>query len=46
MTEDEIKITIENMIEYFGELPHPAHEPKRFAYYVKLYMYFKGNKNE
>ena len=34
------------MLEWFGELPDPDHEPIRFAYYVKLYNYYKMRKEE
>lgn len=27
------------MLELFGALPSPEHEPKKFEYFVKLYRY-------
>lgn len=38
---EEVKKHIEEMHKMFGDLPDPKHEPKRFAYYVKLYKFFK-----
>jgi hypothetical protein len=38
---------MEEFLEYFGDdVPHPEHEPRRFAYYVKLFRYHKKLKNE
>jgi hypothetical protein len=31
---------IKKMHEMFGDLPNPKHEPKRFAFYVKLYKFY------
>lgn len=43
MTDQEIEQAIKEMIEMWGDnLPNPEQEPKRFAYYVKLYLYYKG----
>ena len=44
MTDDEVMKMYEEMLEYFGQLPHPEHEPIRFAYYVKLFRYYKERK--
>jgi hypothetical protein len=35
---------IEDFIKFFGieNLPNPEHEPRRFAYYVRLYRYYKS----
>jgi hypothetical protein len=44
MTEQELEILLDEMYAYFGELPSPEHEPKRFRYYVKLYKYYKSQK--
>ncbi len=42
MTQPEIELIIEEMLEYFGgTLPDPEHCPKQFAYYVKLFYYYK-----
>lgn len=42
--DDEIK----EFLEYYEgyDLPHPEHEPRRFAYYVKLFRYWKSKQNE
>lgn len=46
MTDQEVLEHYERMKEYFdGELPDPDHEPRRFAYYVKLYRYYYERKN-
>jgi hypothetical protein len=37
MTNEEIINHYNRMVEIYGTLPDPDHEPKRFAYYVKLY---------
>jgi hypothetical protein len=42
MTEQEIENVLNEMYSYFGNLPSPEHEPKRFAYYVKLFKYLKN----
>ena len=42
MTDDEIIAFYEEMVDHFGkDLPNPEHEPRRFAYYVKLLRYYK-----
>jgi hypothetical protein len=40
MTED-LEKTIEEFYERFPNPPNPEHEPKRFAWYVKMFKYFK-----
>lgn len=43
MTDEEILKAYEEMVERWGDaLPNPEHEPRRFAYFVKLYNYYKG----
>ena len=42
MTDEELERVLDEMREFFGELPNPEHEPIRFAYYVKLWKYYKG----
>jgi len=38
MSDDELIEIYNEMVEIYGDLlPHPEHEPIRFAYYVKLY---------
>ncbi len=46
MSEEELEQTVNEMIEMFGELPNPEQEPKRFAYYVKLFKYYKERNND
>jgi hypothetical protein len=42
VTEEELIKVVEEMEEMFGDsLPSPEHEPIRFAYYVKLYKFYK-----
>lgn len=40
MTEEEILKFVGEMEEHFGSLPHPVHEPIRFAHYIKVYKYY------
>ena len=42
MTDEEIIKMYEEMVEYFGTLPNPEHEPRRFAYFVKIFKYYKS----
>lgn len=43
MNEEQLNKFYEQLKEYFGEsLPDLDHEPIRFAYYVKLYLYCNG----
>ncbi len=39
---------IEEFIKYFGieNLPNPEHEPRRFAYFVKLFRYYKSRNEQ
>lgn len=46
MTDQEILDFVKGMEEYFGELPNPEQEPRRFAYYIKLYKYYLSKRNE
>ena len=45
MTDEEIIKMYNDMLEYFGQLPNPEQEPIRFAYYVKMYRYYKQKEN-
>ena len=45
MTNDEILYHYNRMVELYGTLPDPDHEPIRFAYYVKLYKHYHGQTN-
>lgn len=43
MNDEEIIRAYEEMLELWGSnLPNPIHEPRRFAFYVKMYKYFKS----
>jgi hypothetical protein len=43
MTEQEIESAYDEMLELWGEkLPNHEHEPIRFAFYVKMWKYYKG----
>lgn len=45
MNDEQIQAIIKDMQEFFStELPDPVQEPIRFAYYVKLYKYYKFNR--
>jgi hypothetical protein len=46
MTDDEALTKYKEMEEYFGELPNFEHHPKQFAYYVRLYDYYKQRRTE
>lgn len=37
MTDDEVVALYHDMLNRWPNLPNPEHEPKRFAYYVRLY---------
>ena len=40
MSEAELEFHWDNMTRAFGyNMPNPDHEPRRFAYYVRLYKY-------
>lgn len=42
MTDEQIQQALEEMLTIFGgRLPSPEHEPRRFAYYVKMYRYLR-----
>jgi hypothetical protein len=41
MSDEEIEKALDEMRSMFGELPNPEHEPRRFAWYVKLWKYYK-----
>jgi hypothetical protein len=38
-----IEEQIEDFIQHYGEdnIPHPVHEPIRFAHYVKVWKYIR-----
>jgi hypothetical protein len=42
MNEKQLDEILDEMYAMFSIVPSPEHEPKRFAYYVKLYRYLKG----
>ena len=47
MTDQQIEEAYNEMIKMWGDkLPNPEQEPIRFAYYVRMYKYFKEKNNE
>lgn len=46
MTDEEALKKYQEMEEYFGTLPNFEHHPRQFAYYVRLYEYYKKRKAE
>jgi len=40
MTNQEVIAIYNRMLEIFGTLPNPDHEPKQFEYLYKLYKYY------
>jgi hypothetical protein len=46
LTDEEVLKMYEDMLEYFGELPNPEQEPRRFAHYVKVYKYYNARNEE
>lgn len=43
MTDEEVLNFYNELVEYYGdELPNFEHEPRRFAYFVNLYRYYKS----
>jgi hypothetical protein len=46
MTDEEVKIVVEEMERILGKLPDPIHEPIRFAHYVKVYRYYVERNNK
>lgn len=45
MSDEELNQILDGMYERFGSIPNPEQEPIRFAYYVKLYRYYKEREN-
>jgi hypothetical protein len=46
LKDEEIIQRLDEMYERLGPLPNPIHEPKRFAWFVKLYNYYKQRQEE
>ncbi len=45
MTDDEVLAFYNELIEWYGDdLANFEHEPRRFAFQVKLYRYYKSRK--
>jgi len=44
VTDEEVIAMYDAMLEHFGSLPDPVHEPIRFAHYVKVYKYYMERK--
>lgn len=42
MSDTEAKDIYQQMLELFGSVPNHKHEPNRFAYYYKLFRYYKS----
>jgi hypothetical protein len=43
MTDEEVLNFYNELVEYYGDkLPNFEHEPRQFAYLVKLYRYYKS----
>jgi hypothetical protein len=38
MSDEEILYHYNRMVEIFGTLPNPEHEPRQFQYFVMLYQ--------
>jgi len=45
MTNEEVILIYNEMVEVYGSLPSWKHEPQQFEYLVKLFMYRK-NRNQ
>jgi len=45
MTDEEVLQHYDNMVEIYGTLPDPDHEPRQFAYLVKLYLRYYAEHN-
>ena len=40
MSDEQAEFHWNNLVQAFGDnLPNPEHEPRRFAYYVKIYKH-------
>ena len=46
MSDEEVILIYTEMGDMFGVLPSHIHEPKQFAYLVKLYKYYKTRTKE
>ena len=48
MTEEKIDEEIKEFLEMFKnyDIPNPEHYPKCFAYYVKLYKFYKSREKQ
>jgi hypothetical protein len=42
MSDDEMKLIYNEMLEMFKGLPNHKQEPIRFAHFVRLYKYYKN----
>lgn len=36
---------LKKMVDLFGEIPDPIHQPKQFEHLVKMYFYIMESKN-
>ena len=47
MTDEEILKAYEEMVKEWGDsLPNPEHEPRRFAFYVKMWKYYHQRRED
>jgi len=46
MTYEEFVENFDEIIKLYPNLPNPKHEPKKFAYYLKLYEWGKHIKEQ
>ena len=48
MTDEEVLAQYTELVAMFGEkkIPDPECEPMRFAYYIKMFKYYKGIEND
>jgi hypothetical protein len=46
MTNEQILEFYNKLLDHYGKLPDPVHEPLQFAYLVKLYRHTLERKNE
>jgi hypothetical protein len=46
MTDEDVLKKYNEMLEHFGTLPSPEHEPIQFAHYVKVFDYYNQRKED
>lgn len=45
MDHSEIEKILKKMVDLFGKIPDPMHQPKQFEHLVKMYFYIMESKN-